>query len=1104
MGQGPPEHKEDDLKKRLAFPLPFACWASATAALRIAVLVSLAVLASGIAAGAASAEPAASPELAVSPELAGSAEQAFSAPGDQGREGETIRVVADESGRRLQVDGRDFMVFGMNWDYMPIGENYLYSLWTQPDDVIIDALGREMPLLQDMGVNAIRQYVGIPKRWIAYIHERYGIYTVLNPLMARYGYTLDGVWIPVVDYSDPRLRDALKNEIATLVEEYEDTPGLLMWLLGNENNYGLTWSSFEIEALPEGEREAARARFLYSLFDETAAEIKRRDARHPVAMANGDVQYIDIIAEECTHFDVFGTNVYRGISARDLFQVVEDKLRLPVLFTEFGSDAYNAKEMREDQAMQARYLIGQWREIYEQSAGKGRVGNAIGGVIFQWSDGWWKFGQESRLDIHDTNASWPNGGYAEDFAEGENNMNEEWWGITAKGFPDHRGLYEIYPRAAYYALRQAFTLDPYAPGTDLAAIRDHFDAIRPAAAAVAARGDRAALASEASSRIRVAGARLELETYSTGGERITTPKADQPGTTFPAFQGFDHLESFYFDVEANPAPNVTGRVSVNVLGNVPVNPIDEIFYENRGRSRTIVTEGDQFEIESLERVKIYQGSLSWVDRWFQLDAFYRTGHLHWGHEGDFFGLYRDAYYGENIDIYNADAPLGFEVAGRRLLSGFKVAFGPQLWWGANPALMMKYQRKIGPFNTAVVYHEDIAPQSALSTSNAIPLPETRKLSLQASTRRGPWTLELGTLWSGDPKVGQTFQLVDKVDGGFRVLQDRIKEGDTWGFKGKLTMERGRFRWYAQGAYMGLVADAGPTEVITFTGWNLLDSGSGNQRNLLTGFTLNHGRFQFGPNLLWQVPIVGPIPGDVTPPGRPRNVLDDPFAVLGNRETVGAELMIVYDPTPATWMWAWDNDVREDAPLAASLGLAYRDLRDTRDVSIFIAEDGVTTYPFPGAPPPHELWEVNLRLVSRLAPDTRLVANLYGGDAEPSGYDPSGLDETLNRLIRRYGMSGRLTHGPWALAAFIKANDWGPYDYHRDFNLTFPLQLMGDVSYSLGQPRWFALPQTRLGARALWRSLDVHSPRYSPTGGEAMPGYDNGEEWEIRSYLHLAL
>ena len=1016
-----------------------------------------------------------------------------------------VRVVTDREGQRLQVDGRDFMIFGMNWDYIPIGENYNFSLWDQPDDVIVDALTRDMPLLQAMGVNAIRQYVGVPPRWVRYIYEHYGIYTVLNHPMARYGFFIDGVWVAAVDYSDPRLRSAVKAEILDLVEEFRGTPGLLMWLLGNENNYGLTWSSFEIEDLPEGEREAARARHLYTLFEEVAAGIQELQVGLPVAIANGDVQYIDIMAEEFRSFDIFGTNVYRGISARDLFEVVKEKLGIPVLFTEFGCDAWHAREMREDQIMQTRYLVGQWREIYEQSAGKGRVGNAIGGLVFQWVDGWWKHLQEERLDIHDTHASWANAGYPEDYVEGENNMNEEWWGITAKGRPDHRGVYDVYPRAAYYALKQAFALDPYAPSTDLGAIRAHFAAIRPAAAELTARGDRATLAAEKTQKVRLAGVRMEFETFNTGGERITTPRSASPGLGYPAFQGFDHLESYYVDVEASPAGNIMGRASINVLGNVPVNPIDEIFYENRGRPRTMRDDGGaSFEMQDIERVKVYQASLSWDDRWFHLDAFYRTGHLHWGFEGDFFGLYRDAYYGENIDIYNGMAPVGFELAGKRAFDGFKLAFGPQLWWGANPAVLMKYQRQVGPFATTVVYHEDIAPQSAVNTSIAIPLPETRKVSLQVATRRGPLDIELGTLWSGQPKVGRTFQLVDEADGGYRVLQDQIKDGDTWGFKGKLSAQSGPLRWYAQGAYMGLVSDAGPTEVITYTGWNLKDSGSGNQKNVMTGITYNLGDVQFGPNVLWQKPIVGPVPADAPPPARPRNVLDDPFAVRGNRETRGAELLITYDPTPATWFWAWDNDVRENARFAASLGIIYRDLPTTQDAANFIAEDGRTTYAFPGAPPPNKLWEVRSRIVSRLSPSNRLVANLWAGMFEPSGYDPTGADVTLNRVIHRYGIDARLALGPLALASHVKVNDWGPYDYHRDFNLTFPLQLMGDVSYSLGRPRWFAEPQTRLGVRAKWRSLDEHAPRYSPTGGDRLPGYPDGSEWEIQTYLHLSL
>ena len=64
---------------------------------------------------------------------------------------------------KLLVDNKPLIINGMNWDYFPIGTNYTYSLWKQSDDVIIAALDTEMGLLKNMGVNAIRQYTGVPQ-----------------------------------------------------------------------------------------------------------------------------------------------------------------------------------------------------------------------------------------------------------------------------------------------------------------------------------------------------------------------------------------------------------------------------------------------------------------------------------------------------------------------------------------------------------------------------------------------------------------------------------------------------------------------------------------------------------------------------------------------------------------------------------------------------------------------------------------------------------------------------------------------------------------------------------------------------------------------------
>jgi hypothetical protein len=59
-----------------------------------------------------------------------------------------ITIERSDAGKKLVVNGKDFIVNGMNWDYFPIGTNYNYSLWNQPDDFIKTALDAEMGLLK--------------------------------------------------------------------------------------------------------------------------------------------------------------------------------------------------------------------------------------------------------------------------------------------------------------------------------------------------------------------------------------------------------------------------------------------------------------------------------------------------------------------------------------------------------------------------------------------------------------------------------------------------------------------------------------------------------------------------------------------------------------------------------------------------------------------------------------------------------------------------------------------------------------------------------------------------------------------------------------------
>lgn len=1018
---------------------------------------------------------------------------------------DTISLDKNAQGIKLVVNGNDFMINGMNWDYIPIGTNYNYSLWKQSDDVIKAALDTEMSLLKNMGVNVIRQYTGIQPKWIQYIHDKYGIYTMLNHSFGRYGLTLNGSWVPNTEYSNPLTREILLKETTEMVEEYKNTPGVLLFLLGNENNYGLFWDGAETENIPMEDRKSTiRSKDMYKLFNDAVVAMKKIDKSHPIAICNGDLLFLDTIAEECKDIDILGLNMYRGVSFGDAFQRVKEKIDKPIVFTEFGADAFNVLENAEDQKSQAFYMVGNWKEIYENAAGIGKAGNSIGGFTFQFSDGWWKYGQTKNLDVHDDNASWSNGGYINDFIKGQNNMNEEWFGICAKGPTNARGLYDLYPRAAYYALKEAHRVNPYELGTTNETINKAFNNVNLMDAVLKARGDKAALGGNDNEILKISNLRAEFTTFSTGGSLITTPdEADPDASTYPNKLGFDHMQSYFVGVEGNPAPNMKANVNVNILGRVAENPINEIFYENRGRAQTVITPDGPVVISDNNRVQIYNASYSWNEKDFDLRGFYRTGHYHWGYEGDFFGLYPEANYGPNLDIYNGET-LGLEIDGKRSLNGLKAAFGPQLWWGANPALLLKYSKKIGVFDATAVYHEDVANAGAALTSIAIPLPKTRRATLHLKTKVGSLGIEFGGIWGGQPLNGRVFQYAEETTpGNYTVYNDKVNNKDNWGGKAKLTLSKGRFNIYTQGAIMGLVANGGADNVQTFTGWRLKDTGSGNQMNFLTGFTYNvNSNFQIAPNFLWQKPLVEAMPNDVSSPGRLRNIQDDPFVVRANRETVGGELLLTYDPTPATWMYEWNNDMVEDAKFAVSTGFVYRNLPTTQDAAIGFLSNR-TAFAFAKSAPAQNLWESNTRIVSKLTPDLGVIANIYFGNGQANG--------DSERTINRAGGDIRLIYRKIKLTSSIKFNDWGPFDYHRDFNLTYPLQLMLDLSTSVGKQNWYVLPNTKIGIMGTWRSLDQYSPRYSPnqTSGPFITepivspaGFPNGSEWEIRTYVHI--
>ena len=246
-----------------------------------------------------------------------------------------------------------------------------------------------------------------------------------------------------------------------------------------------------------------------------------------------------------------------------------------------------------------------------------------------------------------------------------------------------------------------------------------------------------------------------------------------------------------------------------------------------------------------------------------------------------------------------------------------------------------------------------------------------------------------------------------------------------------------------------------------------------------------------------------MPNDVQAPGRLRNYIDDPFAVRANRETTAGELLLTFDPTPGTWFYDWDNDRSEDAKLAFNIGFVYRNYPTAQDAAIGFAADR-SFITFGKSAPAKDLWELSSRIVSKISPGLGLIANIYGGTAQANG--------DSERTIERFGGDIKMIYKKWKFEYGFKVNDWGPYDYYKDFNLTFPVQNTIDISTFIGKPDWFILPDTKIGIQGIWRSLNQYSSRYSPNNVPpntfpAVPtlspvGFDDGQEWEIRTYIHI--
>lgn len=335
-------------------------------------------------------------------------------------------VTVTRSGRQILINGQAFNVRGVSYSPTPVGSTLTggggsciggYTWWTDRPTYVAD-----FPLIQRLGANTIRTY-----NLMNSASTRAQVIQALDEAQARGLYVIMGFFVQsTADLSNGATRAALRAEFLNSVNAYKDHAAVLMWAVGNEQNLAANGNN--------------RADW-YTLLNLMAGDAKGADANHLVMSAEGeclapdctpqiDMQIGDaaLSADDAslTNLDVWGVNVYRGTSFGTFFDVLASSTSKAVVVTEFGKDAYKDSAAQEDQSMQAAYLTSQWTEIAANLNTANTSKILSGGVVFEWSDEWWKDGGGTTCVSHNTAILFTRPADTTDPG-----YNDEWFGLVS-------------------------------------------------------------------------------------------------------------------------------------------------------------------------------------------------------------------------------------------------------------------------------------------------------------------------------------------------------------------------------------------------------------------------------------------------------------------------------------------------------------------------------------------------------------------------------------------------------------------------------------------------------------------------------------------------
>jgi hypothetical protein len=336
------------------------------------------------------------------------------------------RSVVQTQGRELLVNGEPFVVEGVGYSPISIGENWQGAWRDRADRYQVD-----FPLMAAGGANAVRLYAPVLSK------------NMLDEAWANGLFVIPTFNVNTVQLTCAAGRAFEIDRFLEVVNKWKDHPAILFWLVGNEVNANLGGANLCTDFFPQLDAFAA------------AAHAAEGANYHPVGTAMNDGSMLaDVCDPGCSddltlpNVDLWGAQVYRGCNFGNLYTQYAAKANCdrPLIVTESGLDAWvgDGTTGSEDQAFQASCIADLIDDGRDNLAITSASGVSAGQILFSWTDEWWKadgdLGCGTGWENHDGCAPYQNPSLPDP------NLNEEYWGLVALNGADPN---DRTPRQAY-------------------------------------------------------------------------------------------------------------------------------------------------------------------------------------------------------------------------------------------------------------------------------------------------------------------------------------------------------------------------------------------------------------------------------------------------------------------------------------------------------------------------------------------------------------------------------------------------------------------------------------------------------------------------------